>query len=155
MSRQPRAQVIQGERRRRRAGTLDGLEDMRLALPQECRDDRTHVYRWVNDEGYRVNSLYNRDWDTVTLSANTGKPEDELRRQVDVKDGKPVYAILMRKPVELHKEDRAAMIQSTETREDALLEAPERGSGDDSPTESDKTYVVKGSRINRRGAYAP
>lgn len=156
MPRQPRAEAVQGERRRRRADTLDGYESLNLALPQECRGDQSHTYRWVNDEGYRVKKLYNQDWDTVDVSKTAAAPEDETRRQVGVKkDGSPLFAVLMKKPIEFHNADKAEKIKATEAREDALVTTPDT---DPSSTESRATtYVVKGTAINRkpRGAYAP
>lgn len=156
MSRQPRAEAIQGERRRRRDATLDGMENMRLALPQECRDDKASTYRWVNDDGYRIPDLVSKDWDPVKLSKTEGSPQDETRRQVGVKrDGSPLFAVLMKKPIEFHKEDRAAMIKATEQREDNLVAAPDTDPS--SPDTASSTYVVKGSAISRkpRGNYAP
>lgn len=156
MTRQPRIEAIQGERRRRRADTLDGMENTRLALPHEFRDDKTHTYRWANDDGYRVTDLYNKDWDRVTSSKTVSAAEDELRRQVGVKkDGSPLFAILMRKPIKLHVEDRVAMVRSTEVREDHLATTPDTDPS--SPDSASKTYVGKETTINRqrRGSYAP
>lgn len=152
MPRGVRAEAIQGERRRRRDMTLSREHHLKLALPAEVADDKEHAYYWANDENSRIADLTIRDdWDHVSLKGHEASDEDRVRRQVGTKKtGEPLYAYLLRKPMEYYQEDkRRGAEQNAEAEQKLLTQAP-----GDIP-QSAGAYVAPGSSIRRRGAYAP
>jgi len=152
MPRQPRAEAIQQERRRRRPDTLDRVHDLKLAIPAEFRDDKDYEYRWINDVNDRVYSLTQEDdWDLCTRSDPEATDDNKYRRQVDTtKNGHPVYAYLVRKPKDWYDADKRAKAERLSKAEQALLKSPPT----DNPQAAQTMYVPGGSSI-RRGAYAP
>lgn len=153
MPRGIRADAIKTERRRRRDDTLDRVNNLKLALPPEFREDKGHAYRWINDDGDRVYSLTKEDdWDICVREAPEGATEDQIRRQVGTKkNGEALYAYLVRKPIDLYEHDKQQNAAANIAREDAMLKRPET----DDPKAAGAMYVAAGSSIKRRGAYAP
>lgn len=151
MGRPARTEAIQAERRRRRDDTVDRTHQAKLAIPAEFRDDKTHSYRWINDVNDRVHDLTVRDdWDVCRLSRPGVTAEDEVRRVVDRRDGHPVYAYLVRKPIEYYEADKRRNADAVATRERALIAAP----ATDTPQAASTMYVGSGSSV-KRGTYAP
>ncbi len=154
MPRGVRAEAIKDERRRRRPETLDRIHGLKLAIPAEFRDDQVHTYRWINDVNQRVTDLTkDDDWNICVPGGAEGSQEDGVRRVVETRDGKPVYAYLARKRKDWYDADKKAASARNDAREDAFLKRPETDPSD--PRASATLYVAKGSSIKRRGAYAP
>lgn len=154
MPRGVRAEAIQTERRRRRDDTLDRVHGLKLALPAQFRDDETHTYRWINDVNERIPDLTQRDdWDLCTTSSAEGAEEDKVRRVVETRDGKPVYAYLARKRKDWYEADKRKASAMNDAREDAFLKTPVTDPSN--PRAAGAMYVAPGSSIKRRGAYAP
>lgn len=150
MSRQPRAEAVQQERRRRRDDTLDRVRGLKLALPAEALADTEFDYRWINDEGSRISDLtVHDDWNFVTLNGVETAQEQATRRVVGTKrDGSQMDAYLVRKRKEWVQEDRRAKSAVIAKDEQAQLAGP----SENSPAGSTQ-YGVSGSI--KRGAYAP
>ncbi len=151
MGRLPRAEVIQGERRSRKADSLDRMAGMKLALPPEFQDDKDHYYFWATDNGARVHDLTTYDDYEVVRSSNpeaTGA--DACRRPVGQNEtGQPQYAQLLRKPqyfMALHQKARDEAMKEQERQLSRRAET-------DSP-ELQGTSYVSNSTI-KHGGYTP
>lgn len=121
-----RTDEIKAERRRRTDNTLDRMTQLKLALPPEFRDDKNHQYYWANDVGTRIYDLTkDDDYDHVTLSKAEASENDRVRRPVGQnEDGSPIYAYLLRKPMEYHLADRAEKDAVIKEQQDQLLRKP-------------------------------
>lgn len=122
--RPPKAEIIEGERRRRKGAI--GRHAARLDVPQEILDNHPDfVFRWINDSGTRLNEMItNDDWDIVD---NLGNPKTSdlgsaLTRVVgtDPRTGQPALAYLARKPRQFAEEDARAKEAYLKTKENAL-----------------------------------
>ena len=110
---QPRGRKTKSEtvrtERRNRSGSLGGLTS-KLGLPDALKGDKGHRYRWFNDVGNNVNDqMQYNEWDLVnsndySAGSNMGKA---ISKNVGTKDGKPLVAYLMKKPLAFSNEDRA------------------------------------------------
>lgn len=154
MSRTPRAEAIQGERRRRRADTLDRIHGRKLNIPPEFRDDPDHDYYWANDDNSRIYDLtVEDDYDHVTMSRPEASEEEKVRRPVGTKaTGEPMYAYLLRKPKVFVEEDRAKKLAAIDEREQGIMRSAKTAPEDDRP--ADVSYVARGNSI-KRGTYSP
>lgn len=154
MARQPRAQAIQGERRRRKDSTLDRIHDLKLALPAEFEDDKDYDYRWANDVGSRLFDLTRRDdWDLCGSENPEASDEDRVRRPVGTdKLGKPIYAYLVRKPKTFVEEDRKVKEERLRDMEAGLVTSSKTSPEDTRP--DDVAYALPSNSI-RRGAFTP
>lgn len=154
MPREARTTAIQGERRRRKADTLDRLHGRKLNLPPECRDDPENEYYWANDTDDRIYSLTKEDdYDHVTRSNPESSEEEKVRRPVGTKEsGEPLYAYLLKKPKAFADEDRAEKLAAIDQREQGMIRSPKTAPED--TRSDDVSYVVKGNSI-KRGAYTP
>lgn len=154
MPRTPRAQAVQGERRRRRADTLDRIHGRKLSIPPEYRDDKDHEYYWANDVDSRIYDLtVDDDYDHVTRSNPEASEEEKVRRPVGTKPtGEPMYAYLLRKPKVYAEDDRKERLATIEEREKGILRSPKTSPEDD--RSEDVSYVVWGNTI-KHGPYSP
>lgn len=151
MPRQPRAEAVQTERRRRRDDTVDRVHQRKLAIPAEFRDDKDHEYRWINDVNDRVHALtVEDDWDICRSSRAEGGADDRVRRTVGKDDGQPIHAYLVRKRKDWFEDDARKRAAAVSGSEQHLLTKPPT----DDPSAQATMYVAEGSSI-RRGAYAP
>jgi hypothetical protein len=121
-----RADETQTARRRRNGDQLTGNRN-RMAVDTSTLDRENFEYRFINDVGTRVHDLTVRDdWDIV--SDRDGKVKGDTAgdgAQVAVNagngaDGKPVRAILVRKPKDFYKTDDAAKQRQIDAQEAAL-----------------------------------
>lgn len=119
--------------RRRRDDSAETL-NRRLHIAERFRDPN-YEYRWINDDGGRIQEKTKfDDWDIVTeadmdqayregaakdMSDGTG-----IRRQVGKQDGRPVYAYLCRKPKEYHEEDQARKRADIDAMEETMRRGP-------------------------------
>lgn len=138
--RQPRAEAVQEERRRRKVNT--GLDPSlaRFGVTPDILDLDKYVYRAALDHGMRLYQLTeNDDYDFVTVrggSARSSDAEGVVRYVADRIDGQPVYSYLLRKLKKFADEDRAERVRKVDAEEKArLTETPE-----DAP---DKSYTPK------------
>lgn len=154
MARQPRAQAIQGERRRRKDSTLDRVHDLKLALPAEFEGDTEYDYRWANDQGSRLFDLTKRDdWDLCGSENPEASDEDRVRRPVGTdKLGKPIYAYLVRKPKAFVEEDRKVKEERLQQMEAGLVTGVKSTAEDTRP---DEVSYASPSNSIRRGAFTP
>lgn len=107
----PRGRVVEERARRRRRDDLGMTRHRQLAVDSSKFDSR-YTYRIVNDEPGRIHALtVNDDWDIVTHSALGERGDKEkgagsnVEFVVDRQSGK--RAVLVRKPLEYYKEDKA------------------------------------------------
>ena len=121
-----RAEELTAARRRRNGDALTGNRN-RMAVDTSALDRENFEYRFINDVGTRVHDLtVNDDWDIV--SDRDGKVKSDTAgggAQVAVNagagaDGKPVRAILVRKPKTFYKDDDAAKQRQIDAQEAAL-----------------------------------
>lgn len=151
MARQARAEAVAGERRRRSDDTLSRAHHLKLAIPAEFRDDKEHEYRWINDDNSRVYDLtVEDDWNICTIKGVEASDGDKVRRPVGAKDGKPMYAYLVRKNKAWYDEDKRRNAALVAGAEQELLTKPPTDNSQAAAT----NYVTPGSSI-KRGAYAP
>lgn len=139
MAREPRAEALQQERRRRRDGTLDRMSELTLAVPETVKEDHPdHTFRWVNDAGNRMHRMTVRDdWDKVDGVAPIPVGTD--------KEGKPIYAHLCKKPREFWDEDQRSRMTALKEQERGLLRAAKSDPQDN--RSEDVSYVVPGNTI--------
>ncbi len=147
----PRVTHERAQRRRRDDATLDRVQSRKLSLPDEYANDRDHFYYWANDENNRVHHLTTYDdYDPAPAVRNS---DQTVRRLVGTKEnGDPLYAVLLRKPMEYHRQDQRKREQLLLDEERSRVEAPPVDPSN--PQAREHTYVVPGSSI-KRGAYSP
>lgn len=143
-ARPPRTEEVQQERRRRSAGTLDRMQQLKLAVPETVQEDHPdHTFRWINDSGNRMHAMtVQDDWDKVE-----GVPPQPVGTD---KEGKPVYAHLCKKRQEFWDEDQKAKIEATREQERGLLRAAK---GDPQSSPDGASYEVPGNLI--QSGYTP
>lgn len=123
--RPPRAEQVQGERRRRAdSATAAGLK---LHVPADMKDEANFEYRWVNDRPGRVHQMTKQDdWDVVS----TDRPDQltsaaegsVMRRAVDKATGD--NAVLLKKPRQYFDADRLEKQKPVDAMEKALRHGP-------------------------------
>jgi hypothetical protein len=126
-------------RRRRQPGTLDRMQQLKLAVPDQVRkDNENYALRWINDSGNRMHFMTAQDdWDKV--------PEVQPVPVGTAEDGKPIYAHLCRKPKEFWDEDQKAKIDASRERERGLLRSARSDPADNRPEAV--SYVPEGNSI--------
>lgn len=109
MTRETRQEAVAADRRRRKNSTLDRMQGLKMALPPEFEGDKEHHYYWANDTNSRVYDLTVRDdYDVVRTAKPEASDEDRVRLPVGSdENGQPVYAVLLRKPIESRRLDMA------------------------------------------------
>lgn len=122
---------IKAERRRRNSDALAGKR-RRLAVDESKLDRENFVYRWVNDDGSRVELLSTQDdWDVVSDrdgAMKEGIHSAKVETTVGVGErGSPVKAVLMRKPKNYHDDDEAAKQRRIDESERAIREGQSQG----------------------------
>lgn len=148
-----RVEQVAKERRRRNNADLDGFTTLRLGLtPEQMAEHKDFDLRWVNDEKNRVWVLTNQDdWDVVEGIEPRPVGTDVV--------GKPVNAVLLRKPKVYADEDRKAKIENINRRENSVLRAanPEAAwaDPDNASQQAGNVYVPQGNSIQRKRAYSP
>lgn len=146
MPRQTRQEEVASERRRRKAGSLDRMAEMKLAIPEKVQTDHPDAtFRWINDTGNRMYfKTQQDDWDKVEgvepIPVGTSQ------------DGKPVYAHLCRKPKEFWNEDQSAAMEAIAEREKGLARNAKSDPQDN--RSEDVSYAVPGNTITTSG-YTP
>lgn len=125
--REPRAEGMKRERRRRRAGTLNRMAQMKLDIfAAGDLDLENYVYRWCNDEDNRLAMLTRADdydfcnaadikgFDAARSAIDTNSESDDRIRMVvgSNKGGQPIYSYLLKKPRDYWVEDQEEMVQA-------------------------------------------
>lgn len=145
MGRPPRQAQVTAERRRRQPGTLDRLDQLKLAIPDEIKAKHPDkVFRWVNDDPRRINALTKKDdWDVV---------EGVERMAVGIQNnGQPHYQVLCAKPKEFWEQDQREKAKSAR---DTLTGIVRDGKPPQPNPEQANTYVPDGNTVKTEG-YAP
>lgn len=137
--RTPRVEQVRQERRRRSSSTLDRMQQMKLAVPEEIKakypDDS---FRWVNDTASRIEDLTVRD--------DWSKVEGIEKVHVDTdKFGNPVFAYLCKKPTDFLKADAAERVAQTVEVEKAIMQGQQAPEDDRKPGEA---YVPSGNSLS-------
>jgi len=149
--REDRVAEVKQTRRRRSDGDLDAGLVLRLGLPPGIQEKYpTDEFRWVNDEGNRVHFLTTRDdYDIV--------PEVEGRPVGTTMDGKPINAVLLRKPKEFAEADRREKLDRTNRQEKAVLASADPESAwvnpDAAISRAGNLHALPENQI--KGGYAP
>ncbi|WP_290688543.1 hypothetical protein [Haematobacter sp. UBA3484] len=118
-----RGAAIKSERRRRNGDALAGRRN-KLAVDESKLDRTQWSYRWVNDEDNRVQTLSQLDdWEVAPEGAaihNTGTGSESAVQVGAGKEGQPIRAVLMRKPLQYQKDDDAEKQRLIDEREKGL-----------------------------------
>lgn len=111
-------------RRRRKRRSL-GDPDYTLDVPAHLKKKGLH-YRWVNDRKGRPDRLYEQDYDYVEdENIRSHAKSGPVRRLVgERKDGSPIYAYLMSKPLEYYEEDQAEKQRKADEIDAQIRRAP-------------------------------
>jgi HEPN domain-containing protein len=135
-ARQPRAEAVAEERRRRKTDT--GLDPSlsRFGVTADILDLDKYIYRAAEDRGMRLHQLTEADdYDFVTVKgekASSAAAEGVVRYLAGTVDGKPVYSYLLRKLKKYADEDRAERAR----RVDAEIKSRLTETPDDAPDHS-------------------
>lgn len=147
MARETRNEA-EGQPRRRRSGSMDAMNDLKLAIPDEVRErypDRT--FRWINDTGNRMhNKTKLDDWDKC-------EGIDPVPVGTDAQ-GKPILAYLCAKLLKYYEEDQRAALAFRREQEVAMMRAMPKGDPE-APVDKATTYVPEGNSIQHEGGYTP
>lgn len=143
MSRPDRQAEVAQQRRRRQPGTLDRMDQLKLAIPDKARESNPNsTFRWVNDTPGRMHNLTIKDdWDVVKDVEPIPVGQDQA--------GQPIYARLCAKPLEFWKEDQREKAKHIADQQKELIRR-----GDTKIPEADSTYVPEGNSIQTR-AFEP
>lgn len=149
--REDRVSEVKQERRRRRDGDLDAGVVLRLSLPPGIEEKYPNdEFRWVNDEGNRVHYLTTRD-DYDIVSEVEGRPVGTTM------DGKPINAVLLRKPKEFAEADRREKAERIQRQEGAVLRSSDPESAWKNPdaaiSQSGNIHSLSDNQI--KSGYAP
>jgi hypothetical protein len=121
-----RQEEVQAERRRRNPGTLDRMQQLKLAVPEQVKEANPgHTFRWVNDFGNRIHAMtVLDDWDKV---------EGVQPIPVDTRDGKPVYAHLCKKRTDFYDADQREKVEATRVTERSLVQSKPQSADPEAP----------------------
>lgn len=159
--RKPRAEMVSAERRRRKAGSLNRMAQMKLdCIDPASLDLDNYVYRWVNDEpGKLRQATKGDDYDfvgTEELGENfdpeqTDSESFERVRMVcgTTKDGAALYTYLCKKPRSFWETDNEEMVQAREAMMAGRVYRGEATQEEESL--GDEFYVPEGNQIGHAG----
>ena len=110
------------ERRRRQPGSLDRGAHLKLAIPENIRAENADQHlHWINDASNRMHHL--------TTNDDYSKVEGVAPVPVGTSDdGKPIYAHLMKKPLDYWQADQREKTAAINAKENDLLQGAEKGS---------------------------
>lgn len=144
--RQSRQEEVRTERRRRDDATLDGSQALKLSVPPEIQarlTEQGREWRWANDDGNRIYRLTKLDdWDVV----EGVEPQPVI---IDKVKGTTCKAILLSKPTQFIREDRAKKDAARRETEKAMLEGRVPNAGPGPVSRPDNLYVPPGNKIER------
>lgn len=143
MARPARQDEVAQQRRRRQPGTLDRMDQLKLAVPDKAKEAHPNsTFRWVNDTPGRMHNLTVKDdWDVV-------KDVEPLAVGTD-QAGQPIYARLCAKPLEFWEEDQRAKAKAVREQQNELIRK-----GDEKTAADAATYVKPGNSIETK-AFEP
>ena len=133
-SAKPSKEQIARRERRQRDGDMDGFR-LKLSIPEEQKRPGM-TYRWVNDDGYRVQGFTTGtgDWEV--------DPDFEPRHVGRTKEGQPMAARAVFKPKDWYAEDRARKQRDLDASMDRIAQKGRRR-GDPVPnSEGVDAYAV-------------
>jgi len=141
-------EVSQSRRRRRDSMHFDGA-DFKLAVPEEEKDPR-YVYRWINDDKYRLHSMTKRDdWDVCLVSefssdfTNTDAGTQVSRIVGKDSNGGVMRAFLCKKLKEYDEADRAKELSRVDQLYHQMRSGNVPGTGGLSQEDEALRYVPK------------
>jgi hypothetical protein len=141
-----RATQEKTERRRQRGSNV--LSGLKLGVDPKFLDSKNFEYRWINDNGGRIDQLTRADdWDLVPDPSKKGKPDADGEGSMISKvvgrgeSGQPMRAYLARKPKAFYEEDQADKRASI----DKTMESIKRGTPQtEAPALGQSGYVPGG-----------
>lgn len=157
--RRPRAEMVAGERRRRKVGSLDRMVQMKLdCIDPGDLDLANYVYRWVNDEPGKLRmATRSDDYDFVPASElgesfdaeSTDSESSERVRMVcgSDKQGNPIYTYLCKKPRAFWEHDNEEMVQAREAMMAGRVYRGEATEDNERSQDEDNFYVPEGNQI--------
>lgn len=146
MTGRPRKVEVAQERRRRSAGTLDRMQQMKLSVPDKVREEYPdHEFCWINDSGTRMYDKTERDdWSKVDGVQPIPVGVDKFNQ--------PIQAHLCRKPREFIEADKREKLAAISEQEKSILQG-QRAPEDQTAVAGTASYVPEGNRINQ--GYTP
>lgn len=125
-----RSETQQKQRRRRDADGLRGIrKNLDAKIPEE--DRKKYEYRFINNTDARIHQLTVKDdWDIVPdregeiLSNSASAGSAASVRAGTGADGRPVQAVLVRKPKDYYTDDKAAEQRRNDEKERAMMGKP-------------------------------
>ena len=154
--RKPRQQEERDRRRRRGAG--DYLAGQKLGVNEEFLDRKNFEYRWINDDGQRVQSLtVQDDWDLIDDPSKAGKEDvdglgTKVAKVVGRNDaGQPLYAYLARKRRDWHEEDQRKKQEPLDQIDETIRRGTNNRSASETAELSRYGYVPEGAISMRDG----
>lgn len=157
-----RESQVSGERRRRRAGTLNRMAQFKLdCIEPEDLDLENYVYRWVNDTSSRIRQLTKQDdYDFVTLDElgdgfDKESTDTEGSGNVRILVGgsvgnSPVYAYLLKKRRAFWDADNLEMAEFRQAQMEARVYQGEETESD-AKGDLNHRYVAPGARLAVQG----
>lgn len=145
MAQETRAEAVRTERRRKPGATV--LPGIKLGVDESKLDRTNYAYRLVNDTAGRVQQLEGQDWDPApeqALFGSTGAGTIQSKHAGSI-EGRPFNAVLMRKPMPMHKEDLAAKQRPIDQLEDAIKRGAPSQSQNAPEMTGDGVYTPGGS----------
>ena len=155
----PRSVHVAGVRRRRNAGSLNRMGQMKLdCIEPADLDLKRYVYRWINDEPGRIRDLTrNDDYDFVPasglgagfdLASTDSESEDRVRMLVGTSaNGKAQYTYLARKPRSFWEADNEEVVAVREAQMAGVVYEAQNPDADRARPDEDKYYAPRGNTI--------
>lgn len=139
-ARETRQDENQAQRRRRQPGTIDRMDELTLAIPENVSSENPdHTFRWALDNPKRIHGLTVKDdWDVVEGVAPIADHVGKTGQQVNL--------VLLKKRKEFWEEDQRAKAAILKEQERAMMSAKANDPNDDRPEAV--SYVPEGNRIN-------
>lgn len=144
-----RAAEVRTERRRKPGSVIH--TGIQLGVDKSKLDEANYAYRLVNDANGRVQQLEAQDWDIATeqgaLLGSTGAGTVQSKHAGHI-EGKAFNAVLMRKPIAMHNEDKAAKQRPLDEMDEAIRHGQSHTAAE--PQLASGTYTPGGSNTLAR-----
>lgn len=144
------ARVEEVKQRRRRRESIGVDRNLKLFIPESAKDPN-FVHRWVNAREGRIKSMYEDDWDVVSITQLNGgdDPGKNLSEGTNVsRVGNQTTGegmVLLRKPKEFYEEDQKAKQAKLDELDKTMRQGPAQSAEGIGP--NDHAYVPGGRNI--------
>lgn len=161
-----RADLVAGERRRRRAGTIDRMFQFKLDVFDESQLNlRDYVYRWVAEDQVRMLTTSD-DYDPVDAGEiagfdasafdMAGDGGSQVRKQTGrYENGAPQFSYLLKKPRAFWDADQAEGVRRRTDQLKGRIERGVLGGAGENDRTVEAAYVASGSQLSGVGTQIP